>query len=75
MSSDNYLGTISQVILQLSITNISLKITLKFNWNLPGANELKRDTDVSTNPLFSLLIVGSYHHGHMSNGGAGLHHK
>ena len=75
-SSDNYLRAISQMILQLSITIITLKITfLKFHSNLQGANELKMDKDIRTNPLFSLLIVGSYHPSPMSNGDAGLHHK
>ena len=37
-----HLSTILQEILQPSITKISWKITsLKFLWNLPGANELK----------------------------------
>ena len=40
-SSDVHLGAISLEISQPSVTKISLKIVfIRFNWNLPGANEL-----------------------------------
>ena len=61
-SSDNHLMIISKETPQPSITKISFKITyLKFDWNLPGDNELTSTQNVgfiySKGPQLNFLFI------------------